>query len=81
MKGEIIEHIQNLNEQGINDKINEDQINNLVNKIFDKKDIEYANIIIDSDIKKFLEKTIMILLFVIIKIKMKLVQKKLINYL
>ena len=81
MKGEIIEHIQNLNEQGINVKINEDQINNLVNKIFDKKDIEYANIIIDSDIKKFLEKTIMILLFVIIKIKMKLVQKKLINYL
>ena len=38
MKKEIIEHIKNLKEQGTNVKIDEDQINNLVNKIFDKKD-------------------------------------------
>ena len=38
MKKEIIEHIKNLKEQGTNVKIDKDQINNLVNKIFDKKD-------------------------------------------
>ena len=38
MKKEIIEHIKNLKEQGTNVKIDEDQINNLVNKRFDKKD-------------------------------------------
>ena len=37
----IIEHIKNLKEQGINVRIDKDQINNLVNKIFDKKiDVE-----------------------------------------
>ena len=38
MKEEIIEHVKNLKEQGINVKFDEDQINDLINKIFDKKD-------------------------------------------
>ena len=37
MKKELTEHIKNLKEQGTDVKINEDQINNLVNRIFDKK--------------------------------------------
>ena len=37
MKKEIIEHVKNLNEQGANVKVNEDQIDDLINKIFDKK--------------------------------------------
>ena len=36
MKKEIIEHVKNLKEQGVNVKIDEDQINDLVNRIFDK---------------------------------------------
>ena len=51
MKEEIIEHIKNLKEQGINGRVDEDQINDLVNKISDKKDIY-----ISSEINKFLEK-------------------------
>ena len=35
MKKEIIEHIKNLKEQGTNVKIDKDQINDLVYKIFD----------------------------------------------
>ena len=37
MKGEIIGHVKNLKEQGANVKVDEDQINDLINKIFDKK--------------------------------------------
>ena len=37
MKREIIEHVKNLKEQGANVKIDQDQINYLINKIFDKK--------------------------------------------
>ena len=37
MKKEIIEHVKNLKEQGANVKVDEDQINDLINKIFDKK--------------------------------------------
>ena len=40
MEEEIMEHIKNLKEQGINVRFHEDQINDLVNKIFDKKDKE-----------------------------------------
>ena len=36
MKKEIIEHVKNLN-QGANVKVDEDQINDLINKIFNKK--------------------------------------------
>ena len=38
MKEEIIEHIKNLRAQGSKVKIGEEQINDLINKIFDKED-------------------------------------------
>ena len=41
MKKEIIEHIKNLKEQGANAKCDEDQINDLINKIFDEKYEKY----------------------------------------
>ena len=41
MKKEIIEHVKNLKEQGANVKVDEDQINDLINKIFDKKYEKY----------------------------------------
>ena len=37
MKKEITEHVKNLKDQGANVKADEDQINDLINKIFDKK--------------------------------------------
>ena len=41
MKKEIIEHVKNLKEQGANVKVDEDQINDVINKIFDKKYEKY----------------------------------------
>ena len=41
MKKEITDHVKKLKEQGANIKVDEDQINNLINKIFDKKYEEY----------------------------------------
>ena len=41
MKKEIIEHVKNLKEQGADVKVDEDQINDLMNKIFDKKYEKY----------------------------------------
>ena len=41
MKKEIIEHAKNLKDQGANIKVDEDQINDLINKIFDKKYEKY----------------------------------------
>ena len=41
MKKEIIQHVKNLKEQGANVKVDEDQINDLINKIFDKKYEKY----------------------------------------
>ena len=37
MKKELMEHVKNFNEQGANVKVDEDQIDDLINKIFDKK--------------------------------------------
>ena len=37
MKEEIIEHIKSLKEQGINVRVDEDQIKDLVNEMLDKK--------------------------------------------
>ena len=37
MKKEIIERVKNLRDQGANIKVDEDQIDDLINKIFDKK--------------------------------------------
>ena len=54
MKEEIMEHIKNLKGQGINVRVDEDQINDLINKIYDKKDEK--NKYIGSEIDKFLYK-------------------------
>ena len=37
MKKEIIDHVKKLKEQDVDVKVDEDQINDLINKIFDKK--------------------------------------------
>ena len=50
MKEEIIDHIKNLKKQGINVRVDEDQINVLINKISDIK-----NTYMDSEIDKFLK--------------------------
>ena len=54
MKEEIMEHIKNLKEQGINVRVDEDQLNDLINKISDKKDEK--NKYIDFEIDKILDK-------------------------
>ena len=54
MKEEIKEHIKNLKEQGIIVIVDEDQINDLINKISDKKDEK--NTYIDSEIDKFFKR-------------------------
>ena len=41
MKKEIIEHVKNLKEQDTDVKVDEDQINDLINKVFDKKYEKY----------------------------------------
>ena len=41
MKKEIIEHVKNLKDQDANVKVDEDKINDLINKIFDKKYEKY----------------------------------------
>ena len=41
MKKEIIEHVKNLKDQSTNVKVDEDQINDLINKICDKKYEKY----------------------------------------
>ena len=41
MKKEIIEHVKNLKDQGANVKVDEDEINDLINKVFDKKYEKY----------------------------------------
>ena len=50
MKEEIMDHIKNLKAQGINVMVDEDQINDLINKISDKKDEK--NKYIDLEIDK-----------------------------
>ena len=54
MKEEIMEHIKNLKEQGINVMVDEGQINDLINKVSDKKDEK--NKYIDFEIDKILDK-------------------------
>ena len=57
MKKEIIDHVKKLKEQGADVKVDEDQINDLINKIFDKKYEKYTKkAYIESEIYKFLEK-------------------------
>ena len=57
MKKEIIDHVKNVKEQGSNVKIDEDQNNDLINKIFDKTYGKYERITyIESEIDECLEK-------------------------
>ena len=57
MKKEIIDHVKKLKEQGANIKVDEDQIDDLINKIFDKKYEKYTRkTYMESEIDKFLEK-------------------------
>ena len=56
MKEEIMEHITNLKEQGANVKVDEDRINDLINKIFDKRYEKYTRkTYIESEIDKSLK--------------------------
>ena len=54
MKEEIMEHIKKLKAQGTNVGVDEDKINDLINKISDKKDERSKYI--DLEIDKFLDK-------------------------
>ena len=57
MKKEIIDHVKNLKEQGSDVKVDEDQINDLINKIFDKTYGKYERkTYMESEIDEFLEK-------------------------
>ena len=56
MEKEIIEHVKNLKDQGANVKVDEDQISDLINKIFDKKyEKNERKTHIESEIDKFLK--------------------------
>ena len=56
MKKEFIEHVKNLKDQGANIKVDEDQIDDLINKIFYKKYEKYTRkTYTESEIDKFLE--------------------------
>ena len=54
MKKEIIEHVKNLKDQGANVEVDEDQINDLIHKILDRKYEKKTHI--ESEIDKFLQK-------------------------
>ena len=57
MKKEIIDHVKKLKEQGSDIKVDEDQINDLINKIFDKTYGKYErNTYIEFEINEFLKK-------------------------
>ena len=57
MKKEIIDHVKKLKEQGTDVKVDEDQVNDMINKIFNEKYEKYERkTYIESEIDKFLEK-------------------------
>ena len=57
MKKEIIDHVKKLKEKGADVKVDEDQINDLINKIFNEKYEKYERkTYIEFEIDKFLEK-------------------------
>ena len=56
MKKEIIDHVKKLKEQGADVKVDEDQINDLINKIFNKKYEKCTRkTYIESEVDKFLK--------------------------
>ena len=57
MKKEIIDHVKKLKDQGADVKVDENQINDLINKIFNEKYEKYERkTYIESEIDTFLEK-------------------------
>ena len=57
MKKEIIDHVKKLKDQVADVKVDEDQINDLINKIFNEKYEKYERkTYIESEIDKFVEK-------------------------
>ena len=57
MKKEIIDHVKKLKDQDADVKVDEDQINDLINKIFNEKyEKNERKTYIESEIDKFLEK-------------------------
>ena len=80
MKEEIMEHMKSLKVQDINVRVDENQINDLINKISDIKNKDKKNTYMDSEIDKFLKIIeIKISILVMIKIKINLIQNKLLN--
>ena len=56
IKKEVIDHVKRLKDQGADAKVDEDQIDDLINKIFDKKYEKYTRkTYIESEIHKFLK--------------------------
>ena len=56
MKREIIDHVKKLKDQGVDVRVDEDQIDDLINKIFDKKYEKYTRkTYIESELDKFLK--------------------------
>ena len=56
MKKEIIDHVKKLKDQGADVKVDEDQINDLINRIFNKKYEKYTRkTYIGYEIDKFLK--------------------------
>ena len=57
MKKEITDHVKKLKEQGADVKVDEDQVNDLINKIFNKKYEKYEKYerktYIESEVDKF----------------------------
>ena len=54
MKKEIIDHVKKLKDQDADVKVDEDQIDDLINKIFDKKYEKFTRkTYIESEIAKF----------------------------
>ena len=56
MQKEIIDHVKKLKEQGADVKVDEDQINDLINKIFNEKYEKYEKYERKKFIDNFLEK-------------------------
>ena len=80
MKEKIMEHIKNFKAQGTNVGVDEDKINDSINKISDKKDAR--NKYIELEIDKFLDKYEYTNIYVRYnKNKKNLIQKKLLNHL
>ena len=82
MEEEIIDHIQDLKKQGINVKIDEDQINDLIKRILDKEKIDKKKIDKERDVFKIFYKHLNTkqILFIIKKISTEDMNEAINNY-